>query len=230
MNIVNPNLNFLELNQLFNKQHNFITIPNFLKEDYALDLIKNIKNNQKDDLMISLHPYQINQYTFNIKDVDNDFINQGIKCVNEAYQRGEFGYCFYRKEKHNDNCDCKMCDFMTKMNSPEMFKLLTQIVTEVKSLVSIFLSCYKEGSFLSTHSDTGRGKIAFVYNLTQDWKEEYGGNFELLTNDWHTVKYKVVPTFNSLTLFNVADDGVPHRVVPVIKNEVERFAISGWFC
>ena len=81
--------------------------------------------------------------------------------------------------------------------------------------------------FLSIHTDEGRGKIAFVYNLTKDWKEEYGGNFELLDEDWKTVKKRLVPSFNSLTLFYVEGKGVPHRVTKVLSDN-KRLAFTGW--
>ena len=39
----------------------------------------------------------------------------------------------------------------------------------------MFLSRYKSGHFLAPHSDINNGKLAFVFNLTKNWKPQYGG-------------------------------------------------------
>ena len=72
-----------------------------------------------------------------------------------------------------------------------------------------------------------RGRLAFVLN----WNEDNGGYFELLENDWNTVRLKIIPTFNSLTVFNVEGDGVPHRVTKIRSDVTDcRIAFGGWLC
>ena len=108
-----------------------------------------------------------------------------------------------------------------------MIKQLTNF--NVSTIISTFASLYEKKCWLTTHTDQSYGKIAFVYNLTKNWKEEYGGNFYLL-HDNHTVRKKVIPTFNSLTIFDVSrQEGRPHYVEKVNDNvEEKRLCFSGW--
>lgn len=95
--------------------------------------------------------------------------------------------------------------------------------------ISIFGSCYSKNCFLSTHTDIGRGKLAFVFNVTKNWDNNDGGYFELLAPNWSTVIKRVEPVFNSLTMFLVEGNGIPHRVIPVSSTtENRRIAYSGW--
>lgn len=111
-------------------------------------------------------------------------------------------------------------------------KIRAHTDTTVDTAVAIFGACYKADCFLHTHSDTGRGKIAFVYNVTAPgWDAvKDGGSFQLLSDDWGTVKRTVEPVFNSLTIFDVHDQGQPHRVLPVSSTCTrKRLTVSGWF-
>lgn len=99
----------------------------------------------------------------------------------------------------------------------------------VKEVFTVFGSMYQADSFLSTHTDTGRGKLALVLNLTKNWDENNGGCFELLEENWSDTKLKIVPRFNSLTIFNVEGDGMHHRVTRVRSNIAEsRISFAGW--
>ena len=67
--------------------------------------------------------------------------------------------------------------------------------------------CYRAGDFIEPHDDTAykmingklhRRHIAFIYYLTKDWQEDFGGNFiDLDTGTLH------VPIFNSAVSFYV---------------------------
>lgn len=82
---------------------------------------------------------------------------------------------------------------------------------------------------MTTHTDTGRGIIAFVYNATKNWRPQYGGCFQILDWDYNKVKKTIVPEFNTFVMLNVQDNGIPHQVTPVIPNaKNDRIAIAGW--
>lgn len=66
-------------------------------------------------------------------------------------------------------------------------------------------------------------KIAMIYYLTKDWKEEYGGCFV----DYGLEPPRtVVPQFNSLIAFLVPRN---HQVTMMSDNAPPRFSIFGWF-
>jgi Rps23 Pro-64 3,4-dihydroxylase Tpa1-like proline 4-hydroxylase len=94
-------------------------------------------------------------------------------------------------------------------------------------LYESFVSSYSSGDFLNLHSDKQRG-IAFILNLTQGWKPEYGGLLNVI-KDENNIQ-TIFPKFNSLVLLNLGEAGTPHFVSEVSKYApFSRIAISGWY-
>ena len=70
----------------------------------------------------------------------------------------------------------------------------------------------KKGGFLKVHADFNRLEKfqvdrrlnALVY-LNKDWKEEYGGYFELWNLEMDACVKKILPRFNTLALFSTTD-------------------------
>lgn len=207
-----------------------ITIPNFCQTDSADNLSQSINNFPDSDWSVSIHPYLPNTYTFYNNEMNQGTIAEGKKSAQHAYDLGHFSYFFYRKDPH-DNCQCELCQTVSFLKSSRVLDLINRITGEdVTQTISLFASRYKAGCFLNTHTDTGRGKIAFVLNLTKDWDATNGGCLNILDWDHQTVVHNINPTFNSLTIFRVVGQGIPHKVTR-IKDEVigNRIAISGWF-
>ncbi len=223
--MLNPSLlDHIDIYREMWKTHGIITITNFLTEDHANSLNFSLLSISDDKWLVSLHPYIDNQYLFCNTPENKEHIINGTKSANECYERGGFGYCFQRYEGSDS---VLFQDFITSKPILDIIHSITGL--DVTRQISIFASCYGANSFLSTHTDTGRGSIAVVYNLTKDWKESNGGCFELLDSDHKTLKRRIVPTFNSLTLFDVRGQGVPHRVTRINSDVTEkRLAISGW--
>jgi len=208
------------------QENGIVTITDLLCPVLADDLNEYLLDLPEERWDVSIHPYLPQQYTFSNTSDNQDFITKGIKSANDAYNRGEFSYCFRRYEGYsNDGIKIKEL-----ISSADFLQTINDITgASVKDVISVFASMYTSNSFLSIHTDTGRGKIAFVLNLTKDWDENNGGCFELLTPDWCNVKRRVCPQFNSLTFFNVEGDGVPHRVTRIHENiTAKRIAFSGW--
>lgn len=116
--------------------------------------------------------------------------------------------------------------------SSPIFINLIESITGYDNLVwnksSTFTSKYEAGDFLYTHTDKGNGRIAFVYHLSKNWFPGYGGIFMRMGN-WVDIDSAVLPKFNHLTLFDVANEGTPHIVTQVIPNLPHaRIAYSGW--
>ena len=69
----------------------------------------------------------------------------------------------------------------------------------------------KRGGYLKLHADfnkhttqTDRRLNALIY-LNKDWKDEYGGHFELWNRDLTKCERKIAPEFNTLAIFTTTD-------------------------
>ncbi|HPW85665.1 MAG TPA: 2OG-Fe(II) oxygenase [Chitinophagales bacterium] len=70
----------------------------------------------------------------------------------------------------------------------------------------------KQGGYLKMHVDFHKHKLTkldrrlniLVY-LNEDWKEEYGGHFELWERDMSKCAKKILPVFNRLAMFSTTD-------------------------
>ncbi|HPA34916.1 MAG TPA: 2OG-Fe(II) oxygenase [Chitinophagales bacterium] len=70
----------------------------------------------------------------------------------------------------------------------------------------------KPGGYLKMHVDFHKHKLTkldrrlniLVY-LNEDWKEEYGGHFELWERDMSKCAKKILPVFNRLAMFSTTD-------------------------
>ena len=145
----------------------------------------------------------------------------------------ELAYRFRRTIEHEgtSDCGCPVCDACRTLTSEETLRRIEQ-ATGFEDLKrhTMFASCYTGGDFLSTHSDGGLGRVAFVWNLTKSWATQWGGVLQLLQSDGRSVDRTIVPEFNSLALFDVSGSGRPHVVSPVGNGvTARRLAVTGWF-
>lgn len=87
----------------------------------------------------------------------------------------------------------------------------------------------REGDFLKPHNDHNEDRVlAFIFYLSIDWKEEYGGSLEIC--DYSDTIYQVSARANRLVIFDVLAHG-QHWVTPVTK-EAEgrpRICLAGFF-
>jgi Rps23 Pro-64 3,4-dihydroxylase Tpa1-like proline 4-hydroxylase len=86
---------------------------------------------------------------------------------------------------------------------------------------------FREGHFLAFHDDscTGSRRIAYVINLTREWRPEWGGLLEFMSSTGHIAE-AYVPRFNSLNIFQVPMAHAVSCVSPSAGGP--RLAISGW--
>jgi len=159
-------------------------------------------------------------------------IQKNIKKANRAFNEDNFSFSFERTlNNHIFQCSCIECYIKYIFKTPKIIKQINDITNmNITKAHDIFISKYSYGNFLSVHSDRNNGRVAFVLNLSKDWKPEYGGLLHILDNKRENVIRTIVPHFNSLTLFYIPPNiGIPHFVSHVnIKNK-NRFAITGWF-
>lgn len=70
----------------------------------------------------------------------------------------------------------------------------------------------KPGGLLKIHADFNKHKemgldrrLNFLIYLNKDWKEEYGGHFELWNEDMTECRSKILPLFNRVAMFSTTD-------------------------
>lgn len=236
------NYNINENDQKFFFENDYITINNFFDNETMNSLVETLKmspefwwsssttNFEQEALQI---PYDINNA--------NKIFSTKRQSTN-TLPTGKFCYRFDRLRKpHHDTCNCNVCKFNKVLFSNELIEFCKKF-TKDNTLGQIplepFFSRYKSGDFLSLHTDvvTKRNglprKLAVVIHLTKDWLPWYGGNLVLLDKSSDNIKKVITPSFNSLTLMKVEEEGVPHYVDTVISADnfkLSRYAISMWY-
>ncbi|MCH9682747.1 MAG: 2OG-Fe(II) oxygenase [Deltaproteobacteria bacterium] len=95
-------------------------------------------------------------------------------------------------------------------------------------------SWFQPGDHISPHQDSGDGRraVAYIWHLTKNWDEGWGGEFA-----WYPTGTLVKPAFNRLLLFAVnhgdADppDSSSLHSVPVVATRAreKRLAVGGWW-
>ena len=153
-----------------------------------------------------------------------------IKKIQDKFKNDHFSYIFLRSM---NNIKPSFLEYTLRKNmgSEEFIHYLNKITNlNLTKLNTLFLSKYKGGNFLSPHSDNGNGKLAFVLNLTKNWKPQYGGILHFMNDTKTEIVESFTPLFNNFMLFEVPEGGIPHfvsHVVPYVKQE--RYSITGWY-
>lgn len=207
------------MQNLFNpKKDNYLTIENAIIQ--ADEIYNNIYNMPFDWWYHSIkyggmEPQNL-RYSLANQEQARNLKNKIAASINAKF----FTYSFSRTMPHKKQCTCFVC---TRVYSLITNALRGQFSREV-TIEEYFVSSYAPGDFLSTHTDTSKG-VAFTWNLTKDWKSEYGGVLSI--QDDHTIS--IIPKFNTLTIMNI-ENSVNHWVSEVSSMAPHnRIAISGWF-
>ena len=141
---------------------------------------------------------------------------------------GDFTYRQKRIIEHPELCHCAYCMFVQDTLKDPEFAQYIEALGDVKylELVKHFASIYDVGDFLSIHKDPNYS-VAFIFNLTKDWRYEYGGCLTVINEGRPEV---ILPKFNSLVLMFLGDEGIDHYVSEVSRLAPHpRIAISGWY-
>lgn len=116
-------------------------------------------------------------------------------------------------------------DFHEFFGSKEFLSFISEITG--KKLTSIDMSgfIYGDTDYLLPHDDRLEGrKIAYVVNLSENFKEENGGALALFKGK--KIVKRIVPKFNTLTIFEVSNKSL-HEVEEVV--DAKRVSFAGWF-
>lgn len=232
--MINKELNLRELKYEFLK-NGIVTIENFLDYDYADNLWNHLNTMPQDWWSISSRPAEGQDMHITRWSEENmDYINRSSEVARAAFLNDEFSYIFRRTAAdHVEGCTCAECQFNIDLMSNEVIEFLDYVTDyKVNIINELFASWYDGGDFLSPHSDGPNGVLGFVYNLSKDWKPQYGGNLHFQDNFDQNVIQKInVPKFNTLTMFDLATTmGHMHYVSEVVKDvPAKRLAFAGWW-
>ena len=112
---------------------------------------------------------------------------------------------------HTKNLDVSIIN--NNFHVTTLFKNIIRENTSIKNpvLYETFTSAYYPGDFLGRHTDEKRG-VAFIFNLSWQWKPEYGGILSIENGDsW--ISY--VPGWGDLVLLELGELGKVHFVSEV---------------
>jgi Rps23 Pro-64 3,4-dihydroxylase Tpa1-like proline 4-hydroxylase len=198
-------------------------VHNSLKNEIAWNLAYNDDEGQKD-------LYARDQKT--MSPVERQAFHQKIMA---RARTGTFQYLYgsfavgdaYREGLIKDMYVARFFEFV---NTPEMINLITEI-TGIKGIkrASMQATAYGPGHFLTDHNDFDPEKdrkVAFVFNMTKDWKAEWGGILQFLEDDGFS-ESGLIPTFNALNIFEVPQRHIVSQVANFAPKV--RFGLTGWF-
>lgn len=87
---------------------------------------------------------------------------------------------------------------------------------------------YEPGGFYKKHVDAFRGKtnrkLSVVTYLNQGWRESFGGELVIYSEDGKEILKKVTPYGRTLVVF--LSEAFPHEVLPA---SLPRYSIAGWY-
>ncbi len=108
--------------------------------------------------------------------------------------------------------------FMHFLNSEPFLEFLQNLTgIEEKLLPDPYFSGgglheIKKGGLLKLHADFNKNpltgldrRINVLVYLNKEWKEEYGGHFELWDKDMKQCVHKILPLFNTMAIFSTTD-------------------------
>jgi len=211
-------------------------IRDFLSPDYANELWNFFHHEMPDDWWYSSTYPDASWNIANTRKLSENIeqIKTEVDHVNTLMGQGIFSYHFYRTlGNHVENCFCTECQLRKWLNSEELLSFISEATGEKYTHYgTIFASRYSAGSFLSPHHDHSNGDIGFVLQLTKDWQPQWGGLLHFLDKETRLkVEGTEVPQFNTLTLFNIPEDGGRWHYVSHVNPGVtdSRLAVTGWF-
>jgi hypothetical protein len=119
--------------------------------------------------------------------------------------------------------------FYDFLNGPEFLGFGAAITGDAPAGCEAQATRYRHGDLLTLHSDRdshSRRLSAWVFNLSRDWRPEWGGLL-LFHDEAGGIVEGFNPVFNSLSLFRVPMDHSVTQVVDFAPRD--RLAVSGWY-
>tara|TARA_B100000963_G_C22633109_1_gene676041 strand:+ start:842 stop:1534 length:693 start_codon:yes stop_codon:yes gene_type:complete len=229
--MINSELDFEKYNTIFSNEK-IVVIPHFLSNHVAERIYNYIHHEKKKSSWVSSVCFDNAKSDLQYKDSKKKNIQHNIRKANAAFSMEKFAFSFQRTMNDNKPKKPNMEDFTKFLFKQEKVIAKINEITNmnVQTAHDVFLSKYRFGDFLSPHSDKNNGRIAFVLNMTKNWKPHFGGVLHIMNQERTEIVKSVPPSFNSLVLFHIPENtGIPHFVSHVNIQGRYRYAITGWF-
>lgn len=229
MDYINPALDLGQLNAEFGRDRRLL-IRDFFKPDVADALARAVeaidwslcyRDAQGDrrltgDQLRSLDASQRAYLIDNIVEVARRQFQFSFytESLADALQRGETGL---------------LARFIRWM-ADEAFLSVMRNITGIQEINRVYAQAtmYAPGSFLLAHDDhvdVEERKLAYVINLTRQWRPDWGGLLHFSARDG-SVSDSFFPHFNSMSVFAVPQTHFVSYVPPFAQGQ--RNAITGW--
>lgn len=231
---LNPDLDIGQLKQAFLKTHR-LHIPKIINEEAAEGVHQSLNNEIAWNLAYNDEEGQKDLYARDQQTMtpqDRQAFHQKIMA---RARTGKFQYlygCFAVGDAYREGLikDMYVARFFEFVNTPEVIGLIKDI-TGIKGIrrASMQATAYGPGHFLTDHNDFDPEKdrkVAYVFNMTKDWKAEWGGILQFLEDDGYT-EHGLIPTFNALNIFEVPQRHIVSQVATYAPKP--RFGLTGWF-
>lgn len=145
----------------------------------------------------------------------------------------EFRYIYdgYRLSKAvvtGESVPAALSDFFFFLNSPEALRFFRVLGGERIEVLDAMATRYRRGHFLTQHNDSdpvAHRLLAYVFNLTPQWRIDWGGWLAFYNDDGH-VNEAYVPRWGALNVFKVPSWHAVSQVASFAA--AERFSITGW--
>lgn len=229
MDYLNPALDFGQLNAQFTRDRRLL-IRDFFKPEVAEALARAVeaidwslcyRDSQGDkrltgDQLRSLDAQQ------------RAYLGDGIVDV----ARRQFQFSFFTESLADamHRGDTSLLARFIRWMADEAFLSSMRSITGIQEVNRIYAQAtmYTAGSFLLAHDDhvdVENRRLAYVINLTRQWRPDWGGLLNFSEPDG-SVSDSFFPHFNSLSLFLVPQTHFVSYVPPFAQGE--RNAITGW--
>lgn len=115
------------------------------------------------------------------------------------------------------------------VNSAPFLRFVSQVsgMTDL-AFADVMATRYLRGHFLTAHGDENpreRRRLAYVLNMTPQWRADWGGILMFLDDDGHVAE-GYVPAFNALNLFSVPQTHAVSLVSHLASTP--RLSVTGW--
>ena len=151
-----------------------------------------------------------------LKEILNEFPDLGSKKDDIHYENpNEIKYASKGEHRFSDTIKT----FMRFLNSQPFLEFLQELSGIKETLIPDPYfeggGCHqiKKGGYLKLHVDFHKHKsmnldrrLNVLVYLNEDWKEEYGGHFELWEKDMSKAVVKIAPIFNRMAIFSTTGD------------------------
>lgn len=232
--ILNSGLDVGQLKQAFLKTHR-LHIPGIINDDAAEAVHNSLKTEIAFNLAYNDEEGQKDLYARDQQTMSPQERQAFHQKIMARARTGTFQYLYgsfavgdaYKEGLINDMYVARFFEFV---NTPEVIKLI-QDITGIKGIkrASMQATAYGPGHFLTDHNDFDPEKdrkVAFVFNMTKDWKAEWGGILQFLEDDGFS-ESGLIPSFNALNIFQVPQRHIVSQVATYAPKV--RYGLTGWF-